>query len=84
MSDDEDRKNQEHKAAMQALKAEREAMMAEKTDEAPGLPPVAPVPAKAAPDDDRHQQQKPVPCRLSDQLVNLGRHSKVARKRDAA
>ena len=37
MSDDEDRKNQEHKAAMQALKAEREAMMAEKTDEAPGL-----------------------------------------------
>ena len=37
MSDDEDRKNQEHRAAMQALKAEREAMMAEKTDEAPGL-----------------------------------------------
>ena len=36
MSDDEDRKNQEHKAAMQALKAERDAMMAEKTD-APGL-----------------------------------------------
>ena len=49
-----------------------------------GLPPVAPVPAKAAPDDDRHQQQKPVPCRLSNQLVNLGGHSKVARKRDAA
>ena len=49
-----------------------------------GLTPVAPVPAKAAPDDDRHQQQKPVPCRLSNQLVNLGRHSKVARKRDAA
>ena len=37
MSDDEDRKNAEHKAAMQALKAERETMMAEKTDEAPGL-----------------------------------------------
>ena len=36
MSDDEDRKNAEHKAAMQALKAERDAMMAEKTD-APGL-----------------------------------------------
>jgi cob(I)alamin adenosyltransferase len=34
---DEDRKNEEHKQAMQALKAEREAMMAEKTDEAPGL-----------------------------------------------
>jgi cob(I)alamin adenosyltransferase len=34
---DEDRKNEEHKAAMQALKAEREALMAEKTDEAPGL-----------------------------------------------
>ncbi|WP_312163823.1 cob(I)yrinic acid a,c-diamide adenosyltransferase [Phenylobacterium sp.] len=34
---DEDRKNQEHKAAMQALKAERDAMMAEKTDQAPGL-----------------------------------------------
>ena len=36
MSDDEDGKNAEHKAAMQALKAERDAMMAEKTD-APGL-----------------------------------------------
>ena len=36
MSDDEDRKNAEHKVAMQALKAERDAMMAEKTD-APGL-----------------------------------------------
>ena len=36
MSDDEDRKNAEHKTAMQALKAERDAMMAEKTD-APGL-----------------------------------------------
>jgi cob(I)alamin adenosyltransferase len=36
MSEDEDRKNAEHKAAMQALKVERDAMMAEKTD-APGL-----------------------------------------------
>ena len=36
MSDDEDRKNAEHQAAMQALTAERDAMMAEKTD-APGL-----------------------------------------------
>lgn len=34
---DEEQKNAEHKAAMQALKAEREALMAEKTDEAPGL-----------------------------------------------
>ena len=34
---DEDAKNAEHKAAMQALKAEREALMATKTDEAPGL-----------------------------------------------
>lgn len=33
---DEERKNAEHKAAMQALKAERDAMMAEKVD-APGL-----------------------------------------------
>ena len=33
----EDEKNAAHKAAMQALKAEREAMMAEKTDQAPGL-----------------------------------------------
>jgi cob(I)alamin adenosyltransferase len=33
----EDDKNAAHKAAMQALKAEREAMMAEKTDQAPGL-----------------------------------------------
>lgn len=37
MSDDEDIKNAEHKAAMQALKAEREELMATKTDEAPGL-----------------------------------------------
>ena len=37
MSDHEDQKNAEHKAAMQALKAEREALMATKTDEAPGL-----------------------------------------------
>ena len=36
MSDD-TQKNAEHKAAMQALKAEREALMATKTDEAPGL-----------------------------------------------
>lgn len=36
MSDDA-QKNAEHKAAMQALKAEREALMATKTDEAPGL-----------------------------------------------
>ena len=34
---DEDAKNAEHKAAMHALKAEREALMATKTDEAPGL-----------------------------------------------
>lgn len=34
---DEEQKNAEHKAAMQALKAEREALMASKTDEAPGL-----------------------------------------------
>lgn len=34
---DEEQKNAEHKAAMQALKAEREALMAEKIDEAPGL-----------------------------------------------
>jgi cob(I)alamin adenosyltransferase len=34
---DEETKNAEHKAAMQALKAEREALMATKTDEAPGL-----------------------------------------------
>lgn len=37
MSDDEDVKNAEHKAAMQALKAERDELMATKTDEAPGL-----------------------------------------------
>jgi cob(I)alamin adenosyltransferase len=37
MSDHEDQKNAEHKAAMQALKAEREALMATKTDETPGL-----------------------------------------------
>ena len=35
MNDEE--KNAEHKVAMQALKAEREALMATKTDEAPGL-----------------------------------------------
>ena len=34
---DEDAKNAEHKAAMQALKEEREALMATKTDDAPGL-----------------------------------------------
>jgi len=34
---DEETKNAEHKAAMQALKAEREELMATKTDEAPGL-----------------------------------------------
>ena len=33
---DEEQKNAEHKAAMQALKVERDAMMAEKVD-APGL-----------------------------------------------
>ena len=33
----EDDKNAEHNAAMKALKAEREALMATKTDEAPGL-----------------------------------------------
>ena len=32
-----DAKNREHTEAMKALKAEREAMMAEKTDQAPGL-----------------------------------------------
>ena len=32
-----EQKNAEHKAAMRALKAEREALMASKTDEAPGL-----------------------------------------------
>ena len=37
MSDEEDVKNAEHKAAMQALKAERDELMATKTDEAPGL-----------------------------------------------
>ncbi len=37
MSANEDQKNAEHRAAMQALKAEREALMATKTDEAPGL-----------------------------------------------
>ena len=37
MSDQEDAKNAEHKAAMQALKAERDELMATKTDEAPGL-----------------------------------------------
>lgn len=37
MSDQEDVKNAEHKAAMQALKAERDELMATKTDEAPGL-----------------------------------------------
>jgi cob(I)alamin adenosyltransferase len=36
MTDDAE-KNAAHKAAMQALKAEREALMATKTDEAPGL-----------------------------------------------
>lgn len=34
---DEESKNAEHKAAMQALKAERDELMATKTDEAPGL-----------------------------------------------
>lgn len=34
---DEDAKNAEHKAAMQALKEEREALMADKTGDAPGL-----------------------------------------------
>ncbi len=37
MSDQEDAKNAEHKAAMQALKAERDELMATKTDDAPGL-----------------------------------------------
>jgi len=37
MSDEEDVKNAEHKAAMQALKAERDELMATKTDDAPGL-----------------------------------------------
>ena len=37
MSDEDDVKNAEHKAAMQALKAERDELMATKTDEAPGL-----------------------------------------------
>jgi len=37
MSDEEDVKNAEHKAAMRALKAERDELMATKTDEAPGL-----------------------------------------------
>ena len=36
MTDDAE-KNAAHKAAMQALKAEREALMADKTDDAPGL-----------------------------------------------
>lgn len=34
---DEESKNAEHKAAMQALKAERDELMATKTDDAPGL-----------------------------------------------